>query len=144
MKKGNIEFNYEKLLEERVDELTTTLAESLTRELDLQEELKTKYYYVIGVTTAVSGQLINLEVIHHLFTTPLLACKRLKAGWGPLRKDFKDRFEARGFEFKYYTIDSFNVYHDLSIKEKIRPVREKSWSFETRKEVEITIKTLKE
>lgn len=141
MKKGNIEIDYEKLLEERVDELTTTLAESITRELDLQEELKAKHYYVIGVTTAVSSQLINLEVMHHLFADPLAACMRLKTDWSKLRKDFKERFESRGFVFKYYTLDSYNVYHDIS--EKIRPVRDKSWSFETRKEVEITIKTLK-
>ena len=141
MKKGNIEFNYEKLLEGRVDELTTCLAESLTRELDLQEQLKTKYYYVLGVTTAISNQLINMEIMHHLFTDPVAACKRLKTDWYKLRKDFKERFESRGFVFKYYTLDSYNGYYDPDAK--IKPVREKSWSFETRNEVDITIKTLK-
>jgi hypothetical protein len=143
MKKGNIEFNYEKLLEERVEELTTELAQSITRELDLQERLKAKYYYVLGVTTAVSDQLINMEIMHHLFEGPLSACNRLKNDWKKQRDDFKLRFESRGFVFKYYTLDSYNVYPD-PLDKKLRPVREKSWSFETRKELEITIKSLKQ
>jgi len=142
MKKNNIEFNYEKLLEERVEELTTELSKSLSRELDLQEQLKTKHYYILGVTTAVNDQYINMEIMHHLFEGPLSACNRLKNDWKRLRDDFKLRFESRGFVFKYYTLDSYNVYHGTD--KSLRLTIEKSWSFETRKEVEITIKTLKQ
>jgi hypothetical protein len=140
MKKGNIIIDYEKLLEERVEELTTELAQSITRELDLQEQLDTKYYYIIGVTASVNEMLINFEVRHHLFNDPISACKRLKSGWSIFRRDFKDRFESRGFVFKYYTIDSYNANYDP--KDKLLPVRVKSWAFETLKEVEATIKNI--
>jgi hypothetical protein len=134
--------DYIKELEIRNDELQTALTKSLTIEQVLTEQLRSKYYFIIGVTSRVSGQLFNMEIVHHLFNDGFTACVHLKTHWKAYREDFAVRFGSCGFEFKYFTIDSYNCYKD-PLKDKIKPVRAISWSFETRKEVLETIKTLK-
>lgn len=134
--------DYIKELEIRNDELQTALTKSMTIEQVLTEQLLSNYYYIIGVTSRVNGQLINMEIVHHLFNNGLAACKHLKTHWKAYQEDFAVRFGSCGFEFKYFTIDSYNCYQD-PLKDKIKPVRATSWSFETRKDVIESIKSLK-
>ena len=137
--------DYVNQLESRNEELQNTLTKLTTSNEGLTARLAAKQYFIIGCACRVNGNLINMECIHHLFTDGLSACERLKKNWSVFRKDFKTRFEPCKFEFKYFFVESYNINDNepSMVKQFIKPVRMFHWAFETKDELDITIKTLK-
>ena len=133
--------DYIKQLEEHNEKLQAALTEALESNVKLQDKLDNSLRFIILVAFRVNGQYCATEVYHHLFDDPVKACKRLKKDWNMLRKDFSSRFGGCGFEFKYYMIESYNI--SLTPKNnKIPPSKVISWSFEDKKDIDLTLMTM--
>jgi hypothetical protein len=118
------------------------LQNKLNQCYDEISDLKSGLFYVVRMHCRVNDKYVGIDLIHHLFIRPLDACKHLKQNWRKYKQLFQEQYGLYKFEFKYFYIESYNDARMYKNHKKILPVKQYSWSFETVKEIEITIKTL--
>jgi hypothetical protein len=133
---------YIKSIEDQNDKLKDKLAKADVRIEELEQAVKFRMSFTISIFMRIKGHLIGVDWMGGIrYTTQQAAMVHLKKFWNMYRKDFKNRFEPDGFEFKYFSISGMYVVDKPATKDDDTATLGPDWSFETKDEL---IKLMKE